>query len=75
MYSEPESISQEYWNKFAADYDGHQLNENYKALIRFVVSDVGNAEKVLDAACGTAIISFAISENVQQIEATDYSHW
>jgi SAM-dependent methyltransferase len=73
MYSEPESISQEYWNKFAADYDGHQLNENYKALIRFVVSDVGNAEKVLDAACGTAIISFAISENVQQIEATDYS--
>jgi len=73
MNSEPESISQKFWNKYAADYDGHQLNENYKALIKTVVSDAGNAEKVLDAACGTAIISFAISENVQQIEATDYS--
>jgi len=70
MYSEPESISQKYWDEFAADYDGHQLNDNYKAMIKTVVSDVGNAEKVLDAACGTAIISFAVSENVQQIDNT-----
>jgi ubiquinone/menaquinone biosynthesis C-methylase UbiE len=73
MYSEPESNSQKFWNKFAADYDDHQLNENYKALIKTVVSDVGNAEKVLDAACGTAIISFAISENVPQLQKK--KHW
>ena len=73
MYSKPESTSRSFWDKFASGYDDHQLNDNYKKLIERIVGDVGKTEKVLDAACGTAIISFAIFKNVQHIEATDYS--
>ena len=73
MYSEPESISKIFWDKFASDYDEHQMNEDYTTLISKIVGDVGKTKMVLDAACGTAIISFAIFKNVQHIEATDYS--
>jgi ubiquinone/menaquinone biosynthesis C-methylase UbiE len=73
LYSKPESTSRSFWDKFASDYDDHQLNDNYKKLIERIVGDVGKTEKVLDAACGTAIISFAIFKNVQHIEAIDYS--
>jgi ubiquinone/menaquinone biosynthesis C-methylase UbiE len=62
-----------FWDKSASDYDEHQSNEDYETLISMVVGDVGNTRMVLDAACGTAIISFAIYKNVQHIEATDYS--
>ena len=73
MCSKPESTSRLFWDKFASDYDDNQLNDNYKKLIERIVGDVGKTEKVLDAACGTAIISFAIYKNVKHIEATDYS--
>jgi len=62
-----------FWDKFASDYDDHQLNDNYKILIERIVGDAGKTEKVLDAACGTAIVSFALSKNVNYVEAADYS--
>jgi len=73
LYSKPESTSRSFWDKFASDYDDHQLNDNYKKLIERIVGDVGKTEKVLDAACGTAIVAFALSKNVNHVEAADYS--
>ena len=56
-----------------SDYDEHQLDDRYRNLIDRIVGDVGQSEKVLDAACGTGIVAFALSKNVKHVEAVDYS--
>jgi ubiquinone/menaquinone biosynthesis C-methylase UbiE len=73
MYTKTQKESLAFWERFAQGYDEHQGTEEYERLACRIASDVGDANRVLDIACGTGIIALEIAKNAGRVEAIDFS--
>lgn len=75
MDSHRQDIEKRFWDKFAKRYDAFMkmAAREYPALINLILSDLRPDNIVLEIACGTGIISLAVSHKVHQVYATDIS--
>jgi ubiquinone/menaquinone biosynthesis C-methylase UbiE len=75
MDSHRQDIEKRFWDKFAKRYDAFMkmAAREYPDLIKLILTDVKPDNVVLEIACGTGIISLAVSRKVHQVYATDIS--
>lgn len=75
MDSHRQDIEKRFWDKIAKRYDTFMkmAAREYPALINLIMTDVKPNNIVLEIACGTGIISLAVSHKVHQVYATDIS--
>ncbi|MCX5854615.1 MAG: class I SAM-dependent methyltransferase, partial [Deltaproteobacteria bacterium] len=75
MDSRRQDIEKRFWDKFAKRYDAFMkmAAREYPDLINLILTDLKPDNIVLEIACGTGIISLAISHKVHQVYATDIS--
>jgi phosphatidylethanolamine/phosphatidyl-N-methylethanolamine N-methyltransferase len=70
-----QDIEKRFWDKFAKSYDAFMkmAAREYPDLINLILTDLKPDNIVLEIACGTGIISLAVSHKVHQVYATDIS--
>jgi ubiquinone/menaquinone biosynthesis C-methylase UbiE len=75
MDSHRQDIEKRFWDKFAKRYDSFMkmAAREYPDLINLILTDLKPDNIVLEIACGTGIISLAVSHKVHQVYATDIS--
>lgn len=75
MDSHRQDIEKRFWDKFAKRYDSFMkmAAREYPDLINLILTDLKPDNIVLEIACGTGIISLAVSHRVHQVYATDIS--
>ena len=75
MDSRRQDIEKRFWDKFAKRYDAFMkmAAREYPDLINLILTDLKPDNVVLEIACGTGIISLAVSHKVHQVYATDIS--
>jgi ubiquinone/menaquinone biosynthesis C-methylase UbiE len=64
-----------YWDKKALDYDNHlkKSEKAYLKVIELIIAEINKTMTLLDIGTGTGEIPIAISDNVGNIIATDFS--
>lgn len=75
MDSYRQDVEKRFWDKFAKMYDAFMkmAAREYPVLINLILADLKQDHTVLEIACGTGIISLAVSHKVHQVYATDIS--
>ena len=75
MDSHRQDVEKRFWDKFAKRYDAFMkmAAREYPDLINLILTDLKPDNIVLEIACGTGIISLAVSRKVHQVYATDIS--
>ena len=64
-----------FWDKIAKSYDWItlKLTKNYAAIVRRIVNDINDAERVLEVATGSGFIAIALAKSAGLVEAIDVS--
>lgn len=64
-----------FWNRFSGLYDIFikKSNKAYEQMYSFICSRLKQSMDVLELATGTGLISLAVADRVNSIEATDFS--
>lgn len=65
-----QSSKDSYWAKAASKFD-KGVSEGITSLLGRIKDDIGCADRVLDIAAGTGIVSLELSKCVQQVDALD----
>jgi len=64
----------EFWDAWALHgYDDNMQNENYQAMARRIVADVGGVDRALDVATGTGLAAFELARRVGVVDGVDFS--
>ena len=70
------TTAQEYWNRRSQIYDsqiGPRYEEAYRKTVENILRYLTPADRVLDFACGTGIVTLPIARQVAEVRAIDIS--
>ena len=68
--------AREYWNERSRDYDeriGAAYDEAYRRTVHCICRYLSPADRVLDFACGTGIVTLPAAQRVAEVRAIDIS--